>query len=130
MAVKNIYELYKCEICGNISEILFVGGGELVCCGKPMVLQEEKTNDVGNEKHVPVIEKSEKGIKVKVGEKEHPMEENHYIQWIEVITDRGSFKKFLNPGEKPETEFFFEGKFLRAREYCNIHGFWKKEEDN
>ncbi len=118
-------QIYKCEVCGNIIEVVNEGGGELVCCGKPMKLLEEKTNDVGNEKHVPIIEKTENGIKVKVGEVPHPMEENHYIQWIEIITDDKIYKKELHPHEKPEAEFDVNPDKIEVRIYCNLHGLWK-----
>lgn len=124
MGVKKIGEVYKCNICGNIVEVLEVGGGELVCCGEPMELLKEKTEDIGKEKHVPVIEKTGKGIKVKIGSIEHPMEESHYIQWIEVIADGKRYKEFLKPGMKPEAEFCVSGK-IEVREYCNLHGLWR-----
>ena len=121
-----IKEVYKCGICGNIVEVLHAGQGELVCCGKPMDLQAEKTQDEGQEKHVPVIEKTESGFLVKVGSVEHPMEEKHYIEWIELVADGKSYRKFLKPGEKPEAEFCIKAETVIAREYCNIHGLWKK----
>jgi superoxide reductase len=117
-------QIYKCEVCGNIVEVLHAGAGELVCCDQPMKLMEAKTEDVGKEKHVPVIEKTDKGIKVKVGSVPHPMEEKHYIEWVAVDTGRGIFRKFLNPNEKPEAEFDTKESILGAREYCNIHGLW------
>jgi len=120
-------QIYKCNICGNIVEVLHVGGGTLVCCGQPMELLKEKTEDAGMEKHVPVIEKTEKGVKVKVGSVPHPMEEKHYIEWIELIVDGQSFRKFLKPGDLPEAEFAVQGKNLEAREYCNLHGLWLRE---
>jgi superoxide reductase len=119
-------KLYKCSICGNIVELLYVGGGELVCCGKPMELLEEKTKEAeGMEKHVPIIEKTENGIRVKVGSIEHPMEEAHYIEWIEINFDGKVEKKFLHPGEKPEADFFVNPENIIARCYCNVHGLWK-----
>jgi len=119
-------QVYKCNVCGNIVEVLYAGGGQLVCCGQPMQLLEEKTQDEGKEKHVPVIEEKEGGIKVKVGLVPHPMEESHYIQWIEVITQSGSFRKFLAPGQAPEAEFpVSKQEVLAVREYCNIHGLWR-----
>jgi superoxide reductase len=120
-----IKQIYKCSICGNIVEVLYAGGGTLVCCGRPMELLTEKTEDQGKEKHVPVIEKTRKGVKVKVGSVPHPMEQNHYIQWIELIADGVSLRKFLKPGDKPEAEFEVKAKELQAREYCNLHGLWK-----
>lgn len=118
-------QVYKCNICGNIVEFLYVGGGELVCCGQKMELLAEKTEDIGHEKHVPVVEKTEKGIKIKVGSIPHPMEEKHYIEWIELIVDGASYKKFLKPGDEPQAEFCFKVNEITARAYCNIHGLWK-----
>jgi len=118
-------QIYKCNICGNIVEVLYAGGGQLVCCGQPMELLKEKIEDVGKEKHVPVIEKTETGIIVKVGSVSHPMEEKHYIEWIEIIADGASYRKFLKPGDKPEEEFCIKAEKIEAREYCNIHGLWK-----
>ena len=123
--VKTKLEVYKCEVCGNIVEVLFVGGGELVCCGKPMILQSENTVDAAKEKHVPVIEKTASGYKVKVGSVAHPMEEKHYIQWIELVVDEVSYTQFLKPGSAPEAEFCVKGNKVIAREYCNLHGHWK-----
>ena len=120
-----MYEIYKCKICGNIVEVLHTGVGQLVCCGQPMELLKEKTEDVGQEKHVPVIEKTETGIKVKVGSVPHPMEEKHYIEWVEIIADGRVYKKFLKPGDKPEAEFEIKAAKIEAREYCNIHELWK-----
>jgi superoxide reductase len=125
--VEKIGQIYKCEVCGNIVQVLDVGSGELVCCGKPMTLVSEKIEDVGKEKHVPIIEKTQTGIKIKVGSIEHPMEEKHYIQWIEVIAEGISFRKFLKPGMKPEAEFCIKSNKIGARIYCNIHGLWKSE---
>lgn len=121
----DINQIYKCEVCGNIVEVLHKGAGELVCCGKPMILQQEKTTDEGQEKHVPVIIKTETGIKVKVGAKPHPMEDTHYIEWIQVFAGGESHRKFLSAGEKPEAEFNVKGEHIEAREYCNKHGLWK-----
>lgn len=119
-------QVYKCNICGNIVEVLHAGGGELVCCGQPMQLLTEKTSDVGLEKHVPVLEMMATGVKVKVGSVPHPMEEKHYIEWIELIVDDRVHRKFLKPGEKPEAEFWKPmAQKMQAREYCNIHGLWK-----
>jgi len=118
-------QIYKCNICGNIVEVLHTGAGELVCCGRPMELQEEKTVDEGKEKHVPVLEKTGNELKVKAGEVPHPMEESHYIEWIEVLNDGKSLKKFLKPGDEPEAVFLVDEENPRARIYCNIHGLWK-----
>ena len=118
-------QVYKCNICGNIVEVLHTGVGKLVCCGQPMELLKEKTKDTGLEKHVPVVEKTDTGIKVKVGEIPHPMEDAHYIEWIEVIADDKVHRKFLEPGDKPEAKFGIKSEKISAREYCNIHGLWK-----
>ena len=120
-----IKQIYRCNVCGNIVEVLHDGQGQLVCCGQPMELLIEKTEDVGLEKHVPVIEKTETGYKVKVGSVLHPMEQKHYIEWIALIADRELFRKFLKPGEKPEAEFKIKAENVWAREYCNIHSLWK-----
>lgn len=118
-------QVYKCNLCGNIVEVLHAGGGELVCCKQPMELLQEKTKDEGQEKHVPIIEKTENGIKVRVGSIPHPMTEDHYIEWIEVIVDSKSYKEFLGPKDSPEAEFKIAGDKIEARIYCNLHGLWK-----
>ena len=117
-------QVYKCEVCGNIVEVLHEGAGELVCCNQPMKLMAPQIADEGKEKHVPVIEKTEKGIKVKVGSVPHPMEQRHYIEWVAVHTDNGVYRKFLGPDQKPEADFEIEGEVTLAREYCNVHGLW------
>ena len=118
-------EVYKCEVCGNIVEVLHGGDGELVCCGQPMNRFVENTVDAAKEKHVPVIEKVEGGVKVKVGEVAHPMGEKHWIEWVEIIADGKAYRQFLNPGEAPEAIFNVEADQITAREYCNLHGLWK-----
>lgn len=121
-------QIYKCNICGNIVEIVHTGQGELVCCGQPMQLLEEKIINEGKEKHVPVIEKQENQLIVKIGEVPHPMEESHYVEWIEVLCDKGIFKKTLNPGDSPEAKFSLDCSNYIVRIYCNIHGLWKSKE--
>jgi len=118
-------EIYKCTVCGNIVEVLHGGDGVLICCGQPMEDMAEKTADQGKEKHVPVIEKISGGYKVKVGSIPHPMEEKHYIEWIELLADGKAYRQFLNPGEAPEAVFNVEAESVSAREHCNIHGLWK-----
>lgn len=119
-------QIFKCEICGNIVEMLHEGDGELVCCGQPMKWFEENTVDAAREKHVPVVEKITGGFKVKVGSVPHPMEEKHYIEWIEVITEDGrAYRQFLSPGMKPEASFMIDADKIVAREYCNLHGLWR-----
>jgi len=122
------YEIYKCEICGNVVEILHGGKGELVCCSEAMKLLEEQTAEQAKEKHVPVVEKTDNGIKITVGSTPHPMEEKHYIEWIQIITDQGSCKKFLHLGDVPEAEFTGVQGLKKVREYCNVHSLWKYEE--
>ena len=118
-------QIYKCEICGNIVEMLQGGKGELICCGQPMKLFKENTIDASVEKHVPVVSREGSNINVKVGSVAHPMEESHYIQWIEVVSGDKAYRRFLKAGEAPEADFCIEGKDMTVREYCNIHGLWK-----
>ena len=120
-------EVYKCNICGNIVELFISGGGPLACCGAPMQLVEENTVDASKEKHVPVIEKSDGKVTVKVGSIPHPMEEAHYIQWIEIIDDGKISRQMLKPGQAPEATFCVKSAKVVAREYCNLHGQWKAE---
>jgi superoxide reductase len=118
-------QVYKCEICGNIVEMLHSGAGQLVCCNQPMKLMKENAVDASTEKHVPVVEAADGGIIVKVGSVAHPMEEKHYIEWIEVVADGRVFRQFLLPGGKAEAFFPVTGKAITAREYCSLHGLWK-----
>lgn len=123
-----ILQVYKCEICGNIVEMLHGGEGELVCCDQPMTLLEENTVDAAREKHVPVIEDTDAGCKVTVGSVKHPMEEKHYIEWIELLSDNNTraLRRFLKPGDDPSAAFDgVKAGSSTAREYCNIHGLWK-----
>lgn len=121
----NRLEVYKCSVCGNIVEVLHGSKGNLVCCGKPMGLLVENTVDAATEKHVPVIERIDGDVKVKVGEVAHPMEEKHWIEWVEIIADGKTYRQYLNPGDAPEAIFNVTADQITAREYCNIHGFWK-----
>ena len=118
-------EVYKCDACGNIVEVLHAGGGELVCCGEAMKLMVENTVDAAKEKHIPVIEKVDGGVKVSVGSVAHPMEEKHYIEWVEVIADGKAYQQFFCIGEAPEAFFNLEAEKITARAYCNLHGLWK-----
>lgn len=118
-------QVFKCEKCGNIVEVLHGGPGALVCCGETMVRYEENAVDAAVEKHVPVIEKVDGGFKVKVGSVAHPMADDHYIEWIEVIADGKVYREFLTPGGEPEAVFAIEADEVTAREYCNLHGLWK-----
>jgi len=126
-------QIYKCPVCGNIVEILDAGNGQLICCGQPMQLMEAHTQDTGAEKHVPVVEdlpatacQDKDGVKIKIGAVEHPMTPEHHIEWIEINTGDGKAgKKFLNPGDKPESNFYTRINVLGARAYCNVHGLWE-----
>ncbi len=120
-------QIYKCAACGNIVEVLHGGGGQLVCCGGPMELLEEKTADAATEKHVPVLQKIDGGYLVKVGSVPHPMTEEHLIEWIELLADGKAYRQFLEPGAAPEAIFHIEGNSVSAREHCNVHGLWKGE---
>ncbi len=118
-------QVYKCNVCGNMVEVIHAAGGQLVCCGQPMELLSENTTDAATEKHVPVVEKTDGGVKVTVGSVNHPMEDKHFIEWIEVIADGKAYRQFLNPGAAPEAFFAVTGENLTAREFCNLHGLWK-----
>ena len=127
------HQIYKCEVCGNIIEVTHSGAGELVCCNQPMKLMVANTVDAATEKHLPVIKElpanicqGKDGAIVKVGETQHPMDKDHYIEWIEIITVDGKHgKKFLQPGDKPQAEFHTRAKVVGARAYCNLHGLWQ-----
>lgn len=125
--MSNLLNIYKCAHCGNIVEILHDGGAPLVCCGEPMKEMKAGTSDGAMEKHVPVIEKTATGYKVLVGAVAHPMDEAHYIEWIELIADGKVYRQHLQPGEAPQAEFCIKADHVTAREYCNLHGLWKSE---
>ena len=118
-------QVYKCNMCGNIVEVLHGAAGSLCCCGKDMVLLKENTTDAATEKHVPVITKSAEGYTVAVGSVEHPMVDSHYIEWIELLADGISYIAFLKPGDKPQAFFPVTAAQVSAREFCNLHGLWK-----
>jgi superoxide reductase len=121
-------EIYRCKVCGNIIRVLHPDVGELVCSGVPMELLSEQTEGTGEEKHVPVLEKIGEGVKIQVGEIPHPMEENHYIEWVEVMVDGKVYLKFLEPGDQPLAEFPVKPdqvQEISVREYCSVHGLWK-----
>lgn len=118
-------QIYRCAACDNIVEVVNVGTGTLTCCGQPMKLLKENTNDGAKEKHVPVVERIEGGYKVSVGSVEHPMTDAHYIQWIEISHDGETHRKYLTPEDKPEATFKTDAEKVTAREYCNLHGLWK-----
>lgn len=123
-----LLEVYKCEVCGNMVEIIHAGEGQLSCCGQPMKHVEESVTEASLEKHVPVIDKWKRGYHIKIGSARHPMEEKHHIEWIELIADGQSFKRYLSPEDEPEA-FFDEvvADNVTARAYCNLHGLWKAD---
>jgi len=123
--MSKINEIYKCAVCGNIVEVLHAGAGELVCCGQPMGLVTENTVDAAKEKHVPVITKVADGYKVAVGSVAHPMEAQHFIEWIDLVADGKIYRQNLEPGNTPEALFCIKADKVSAREYCNLHGLWK-----
>lgn len=118
-------EIYKCDICGNIVDVLIGKTAALVCCGQNMTKLEANTTDAATEKHVPVIEATPDSVKVKVGSVEHPMTEEHYIEWIEIIADNKLYRKYLTPQDKPEACFCIKAENIIARAHCNLHGLWK-----
>ncbi|HIJ95756.1 MAG TPA: desulfoferrodoxin [Desulfuromonadales bacterium] len=120
-------EVYKCALCGNIVEVIHAGDGGLVCCGQDMALLTENTVDAAKEKHVPVIEVGSGFVKVTIGSVAHPMEEKHYIEWIELIADGKAYRQFLNPGEVATATFNVTATTLSARELCNLHGLWSAQ---
>jgi len=117
-------QVYKCEVCGKIIEVLRGGGPIPWCCKQEMNLQAENTVDAAQEKHVPVISKIAGGYKVAVGEVAHPMGDDHFIEWIELVADGATYRKFLNPGDEPVAQFTVDAASVSARAYCNLHGFW------
>ena len=125
--VKEKNEVYKCNVCGNMVETIHAGAGEMVCCDQKMELLNENSTDAATEKHVPVVEETATGIKVSVGSVLHPMEEKHFIEWIEVLTIAGkTYRQYLNPGDQPVAEFCVKkADVAKVREFCNLHGLWK-----
>lgn len=117
-------EVYKCELCGNMTEGLHEGVGTMVCCAQNMTLLTENTTEAAKEKHIPVVEKSADGYKVKVGSVAHPMDEKHYIEWIELIAGNKVYRQYLKAGDAPEASFAIVADQVRARAYCNLHGLW------
>jgi superoxide reductase len=118
-------EVYNCKVCGNIVEVLTGGPGALVCCGQDMILMTENTVDAAQEKHVPVPVQVDGGWEVSVGSTAHPMDDKHWIEWIELNAGETSYKVFLNPGEEPKAFFPVDAEFITARAYCNLHGLWR-----
>lgn len=121
----NLNEVYKCNVCGNITEVIYTGVGTLVCCGQDMQLMSDESKPEGTEKHIPIVKQKGNKVKVKVGSIPHPMTEEHQIERIEVITSDKVYRRYLKPTDAPEAEFEIEGKIIKVREYCNLHGLWK-----
>jgi len=120
-----VSQVYKCSHCGIVAEVLSPGDGTLTCCNEPMVLLEENTTDAAQEKHVPVIDKIDGGVKVTVGSVAHPMGDDHYIEWIEILAGGKTYRQALNPGDTPEAIFAVDAPNIVARASCNLHGLWK-----
>ncbi len=123
-----LLEIYKCEVCGNIVEVVHASAGTLVCCDKPMKNMIAGTVDAAKEKHIPVIEKKDGAYEVIVGSVTHPMEEKHYIEWVQINSGNKSYREFLKPGQEPKAFFELKEGKITAREYCNLHGLWSKED--
>ena len=119
------YQIYKCDSCETIVEVLDGGTGTLACCDNPMALLVAKNDDQGQEKHVPVIEKNSSDVNVKIGSIPHPMEADHYIEWIELAGEDNTHLKFLRPGDKPEANFTTTDEKVSSREFCSVHGLWQ-----
>ena len=117
-------EVYKCEICGNIVEVVHSGAGALICCGKNMDRITENTTDAATEKHVPVIELAADSVTVKVGDVAHPMEDAHYIEWIEILVEDKIYRQYLQAGQPAQATFNLSATTVTARAYCNLHGLW------
>jgi len=117
-------EVYKCGVCGNIVEVIHPGAGELVCCGQPMQSLVAKSDDQGQEKHLPVVEAASGRVAVAVGSVPHPMTEEHLIEWIELVTADGALRQFIKPGDDPKAEFTTGSPVIKVRAYCNVHGLW------
>jgi superoxide reductase len=120
-----LLEVYRCNVCGNLVEVIHTGGGDLYCCGEPMKLLSESAKEGAAEKHLPVVERLANCLMVKVGSVAHPMAEDHYIEWIEVEAGGKAYRKFLEPGDAPEAAFEVVAEGAKARSYCNLHGLWK-----
>ena len=118
-------DVYKCNVCGHVITVLHEGSGELVCCNQPMQEMKPNTEDAAEEKHVPVIEEMDKGYVVKIGSAPHPMEDGHYIEWIELVIDGKGCYVYLKPGDEPKASFEGKGSDVSATAYCNLHGLWK-----
>ena len=125
--MKKINEIYICDRCNNICQILHETSGDLSCCGEEMRLLNENSIDAVIEKHIPIVEQDGVNVKIKVGEVEHPMLDNHHIEFIEVITNVNIYRKYLKFGQKPEASFTLQEDEViqKVREYCNLHGLWR-----
>ncbi len=120
-----VFQIFRCDICGNVVEVVHVGDGQLFCCGKPMTLFTGSDTRGSRERHLPVVRQVDRGVTVHVGQQPHPMEPQHHIEWIEVICDRRSHRLFLNLDDPPEASFPLVGDRIVARASCNLHGLWQ-----
>lgn len=122
----NVLKLYRCSICGNLISMMEDHGPVPVCCGKNMKLVEENTVDASLEKHIPIVFRNGRDVNISVGSLPHPMDSIHYIEWIIMITDCGSYGRTLRPGNDPSVNFIIDEneKIKGVYAYCNIHGLW------
>ena len=121
-------KFYKCRYCGNVIEKHHVGAGEIDCCGLEMDELIPNTVDASGEKHIPVVTVADGVVEVNVGSVDHPMVDVHWIEWVQLVTDKGSYRKALNPGEAPKVTFLLKDeKPLAVYAYCNLHGLWKTD---
>jgi superoxide reductase len=119
-------QIYKCEVCGNIVAVVHTGIGTLVCCDQPMISQVEHEEDQGFEKHLPSLSFEGDNLTVTIGETLHPMEEEHYIEWIEYIVENEVSRFYLKPKDEPKATFKMKDNIhYIVRAYCNIHGLWE-----
>ena len=123
--MNELLQVYQCELCGNIVEMIHASAGRLTCCNKAMTLLTENSVDAATEKHVPIVERTDDGIKVTVGSVPHPMLDEHYVEWIQLVADGKSYRQFLKPGDAPVAFFKIDANNITAREFCNLHGHWK-----
>lgn len=121
-------KFYICEHCGNIVEMVHDAGVKPVCCGQKMNELVPNTVEASGEKHIPAVTVREGIVEVNVGSVNHPMVEEHFIEWVELITDKGIQRKYLNAGDAPNTIFQLgDDKAVAVYAYCNLHGLWKTE---
>ena len=121
-------KFYICAHCGNIVEMVHDAGVPVVCCGQKMDELVPNSVEASGEKHIPAVTVHEEYVEVNVGSVDHPMVDVHWIEWVQLLTDKGSYRHYLNPGEAPYVKFLLNGeKPLAVYAYCNLHGLWKTE---